>query len=201
MSTDWEQHYQEGHMPWDKGSAAPPLIDWIAKHPNQLSGDILVPGCGLGHDIRALAALEQQTTILGLDLSPKAIELAKQIAPQANEQYIEADLFTMDGQFDCIWEHTCFCAIDPERRDDYVSAVYNLLKPKGTLLAVFYLNPYDNDHQPNGGPPHGTSVEELHQRFVEKGDFQIVDEYIPTVSYPGREGLEYVIQFTKTSEQ
>jgi len=98
MSTDWEQHYQEGHTPWDKGSASPPLIEWLAKNPGKLTGEILVPGCGFGHDIRAIAAAEKQASILGVDISPKAIELAKAIPSASSEKYIEDNLFTMPHQ-------------------------------------------------------------------------------------------------------
>ena len=201
MSTDWEQHYQDGHMPWDKGSASPPLIDWVSKNPGLLVGEVLVPGCGLGHDVRAINGLESNASVLGIDISAKAIEMAEGIVSVEQEKYLEADLFTMSElytyRFDCVWEHTCFCAIDPAKRDDYVDAVFGLLKPEGMLLAIFYLNPYDDEHQPGGRPPHGCSIEEIRQRFTEAGNFRIVEEYTPKVSYPGREGLEYLVQFSK----
>jgi hypothetical protein len=52
------------------------------------------------------------------------------------------------------FEHTCFCAIDPDRRGDYVRRVTTLLKPGGHLLAIFFLDP-DNDED---GPPYGCSL-------------------------------------------
>lgn len=201
MQTDWEQHYLDGHTPWDKGSAAPPLIQWLTENPGQITGQVLVPGCGQGHDARAIAALEKSASVIGVDISPKAIELANAFDCEANEIFSQDDLFTMPKKysehFDWVWEHTCFCAIDPANRDDYVSSVYKILKPGANLLAVFYLNPYDNHHEPGGGPPHGTSVEELKDRFTQKGQFKIEAEYIPSAAYPGREGLEYMIQFSK----
>lgn len=202
MSEDWQQHYLEGHMPWDKGEAAPPLIDWITKNPNQLAGKILVPGCGRGHDVRAIAMNQPEAEVIGLDISPKALEMAAAYPNAGSEKYIVDDLFTLSPdawqeQFDWVWEHTCFCAIDPEQRDNYVQSIYQLLKPNGNFLAVFYLNPYDNEHRRGGGPPHGCSIEELHQRFCESGSFSIVDQYVPSASYPGRENLELMIHFKK----
>ena len=73
---DWDQHYQDKHTPWDKGAPAPPLLEWIAANPDALNGRILVPGCGGGHDVRALAATGIED-VLGFDISPAAIAEAK----------------------------------------------------------------------------------------------------------------------------
>ena len=40
--------------------------------------------------------------------------------------------------FDGVWEYTCFCAIDPARRDAYVRTIATILKPGGWLLACFF---------------------------------------------------------------
>ena len=56
MSTDWEAHYQANDTPWDKGEPSPGLVDWLAAHPAVPRGTVLVPGCGMGHDVRAWAA-------------------------------------------------------------------------------------------------------------------------------------------------
>jgi len=89
------------------------------------------------------------------------------------KSYLLADLFDLpddcNASYDWIWEHTCFCAIDPGLRSEYVDAVWNCLKPGGTLLAVFYLDPYDEDHGPGQGPPHGSTVYELKTRFAHSG--------------------------------
>ena len=61
--------------------------------------------------------------------------------------------------FDWVFEHTLFCAIDVDRRHDYVEAVLHWLKPGGHYLAVNYLIP-DKD-----GPPFGTSRAELMDWF------------------------------------
>ena len=49
-TVDWEQNYRENNTPWDKGAPAPPLADWL--NGRALQGEILVPGCGAGHDAR-----------------------------------------------------------------------------------------------------------------------------------------------------
>ncbi|HEX8296725.1 MAG TPA: thiopurine S-methyltransferase, partial [Chthoniobacteraceae bacterium] len=66
MATDWESHYQQGDTPWEKGGPSPGLVDFLAAEP--VTGRVLVPGCGFGHDVRALSA--GGADVLGVDLSP-----------------------------------------------------------------------------------------------------------------------------------
>ena len=187
--------------PWDKGAPAPPLLEWIKSHPGRLTGKILVPGCGTGHDVRALASVTSADSVVGLDISQSAVDLADTFQKVGRESYLAADLFNLSAEhiaaYDWAWEHTCFCAISPDQRDDYVSAIHGALKPDGQLLAVFYLNPYDNDHPRGEGPPHGTSEDELRERFEQSGRFSIVESYVPDQAYPGREGLELVMRMKR----
>ena len=179
-------------MPWDKGAPAPPLLVWLAE--NRLDGEVLVPGCGLGHDVRAIAAAGHADLVCGLDISPAALAQARRFPPVGRETYAEADLFhlppELHGRFDWVCEHTCFCAIDPARRPEYVRAVAQALRPGGRLLAIFYLNPWRQGEPipPGGGPPFASTVEELDALFA--GSFEWQEEWVPTRAYPGREGRE-----------
>ncbi len=203
MQPDWDEQYRIGETPWDKGEAAPPLVAWLREHPGSMTGTVLVPGCGSGHDVRAIAAAEPEARLVGLDLSPTAIARCRAQAATGGERYVEADLFALpselQGTCDWVWEHTCFCAIDPARRDDYVAAVAAALKPGGQLLGIFYLDPYRGDHQPGGGPPHGCTLEELRQRFEATGQFVIESADPPSACYPEREGRELLVKCRRES--
>jgi len=202
MQPDWEAHYQRGETPWDKGSASPPLVAWLHAHPGAMDGQILVPGCGLGHDVRAIAAAEPHTKPIGFDLAATAITACQRQPAVGHEQYLLGDLFdlpaTLQKTCDWVWEHTCFCAIDPAHRDDYVRAVATALKPGGWLLGIFYLDPYRDDHQPGGGPPHGCTIEELRTRFATKGPFRITAAEPPAACYPERDGRELLVTMQRT---
>ena len=182
--TDWNRRYAENDTPWDKGEAHPVLRGMIAR--GALDGLTLVPGCGAGHDVRELARLG--LPVVGLDISPLALERARAHAPAGNEVYLSGDLFHLPpeqrGTFDGIFEHTCFCAIDPARRPDYADAVADALRPGGRLLAVFFVNP-GND---GDGPPFGCSEAELDRLFG--GRFRLLEEHRQIPTYPEREGRE-----------
>lgn len=203
MPNDWEHLYQTGETPWDKGAPAPPLLEWLAARDGPLlpRGAILVPGCGLGHDARALAEACLEAEVLGLDLAPSAVAAASALPARGAVRFEQGDLFAlpvaMRGVFDGVFEHTCFCAIDPARRPGYVAAVASLLKTGGHLLAIFYLNPHDPGEDQTG-PPHGVTLPELDALF--SPSFDLLEDTLPTRAYAGREGRERLRLYGKRAD-
>ncbi len=193
MPTDWEDHYRRGEIPWEKGAPSPGLVDFLATEP--VRGRVLVPGCGLGHDVRALAGTADE--VVGIDIAPSAVVASRAFPPTGRERYELADLFALPawwrGAFDWVWEHTCFCAINPAQRPAYVEAVADALRPGGQLLAIFYLDP-GND-TPDEGPPFEVSIAELDRLFLPR--FTLVREWLPQHAYPGREGREWMRVLTR----
>jgi cyclopropane fatty-acyl-phospholipid synthase-like methyltransferase len=179
----WEARYQAADMPWEKGAASPGLVDFLAAHPELPRGTVCVPGCGTGHDAHEFAAAGFET--YGFDIAPSGIRLAEEKAKQAGlEVTFQLADFLRDEppqKFDWLFEHTLFCAIQPEERDEYVRAVVRWLKPGGNYLAVNYLIP-DID-----GPPFGTTRTEILKRF--SPHFDLLAEWVPR-SYPNRTNKE-----------
>jgi methyl halide transferase len=188
---DWNQRYLECDTPWDKGAPHPVLDDALTR--DGLAGQVLVPGCGSGHDVRALARRGLQVT--GLDVAPLAIERARAFTPAGSETYRTEDLFDlppdMRGAFDGVFEHTCFCAIDPAQRPNYVAAVASALRRGGHLLAVFYAEPDNGDE----GPPFGCTPEELDGLFG--GSFLQLTEHRGFPTFAHRDGRELLRLFER----
>ncbi len=193
MSTDWNKRYEEHQTPWEKGGPAPPLLEILDKKSIGMwsDGQILVPGCGMGHDVRALAAAGFD--VLGVDLAPLAVERAKQYARVGTESYALGDFldnnFAEPKSFGAVWEHTCFCAIDPDRRPAYAAACGRLIRPGGRLIGVFFLTPQSGKDL-DEGPPFNATIEEIDQLF--SGDFVREEGWVPSRTYQGREGQEWV---------
>ena len=187
MSRDyWENRYQTGDMQWEKGAPSPGLVDFLATNPDLTRGTVAVPGCGSGHDVREFARAGYDA--FGFDLAPSAISLAetKTKAAGLKAKFTLADFLHDEPpqKFDWLFEHTLFCAIQPQERDNYVRAVLNWLKPESIYLAVNYVLIENDD---GNGPPWSTSREEQRERFTPH--FELVAEWVPR-SYANRTGRE-----------
>jgi len=186
----WENLYQAGNMRWEKGAPSPGLVDFLASHPNLPGETVCVPGGGTGHDAGEWARAGFR--VYGYDIAPSAIRLSRERAA-VNRWHAEfrcAD-FLHDQppfQFDWLFEHTLFCAIQPKDRELYVEATLRWLKPAGNYLAVNYFIP-DTE-----GPPFGTNREEIVKRFGAK--LELIDNWLPR-SYPNRTGLERMFWWRK----
>ncbi|MBM3862478.1 MAG: methyltransferase domain-containing protein [Verrucomicrobia bacterium] len=193
MPRDWEDWYRRGETPWEKGQAAPPLVELMERNGADLwqGGPVLVPGCGFGHDVRAIAATG--ASVIGLDSAPSAIQGAQAFPSETGEVYELGDFLDPEWQqgrrFRALWEHTCFCAIDPPFRDAYAAAAAAVLVPGGLLAGVFYLNPPDPGDGTDG-PPFPSSIDEITQRF--STHFEFLEGWVPRSAYPGREGREWI---------
>ena len=202
---DWNKRYENEDTPWDKGAPAPILRELLdeamftggeveGKTRPKTSHEILVPGCGYGHDVREIAAAGYSAT--GIDISAKALAVAEEqttsLSPdhQGRMTFAQEDLFGPElprkKRYDAIWEHTCYCAISPELRSAYVEAAYHLLKPRGLLIGVFFTT-----EQTRPGPPHMTNRADLCQLFSAR--FELLWEKAPQLSYPAREGKEWLM--------
>ena len=190
--TDWEARYRSGDMPWEKGAPSPGLVDFLSTLPTAPRRELVaVPGCGTGHDVRAWGAAGFETH--GFDVAPSAIQAGLEKTKGTgltNVHYHLADFLHDDPprQFDWLFEHTLFCAIERDQRDRYVESVVRWLKSDGQFLAVHYMIP-DED-----GPPYGTKRDELMQRF--SPHFELLKEWVPR-SYPNRTGLELMLWWRK----
>ena len=190
---DWNQRYLTNDTPWERGEPAPPLVEYLKTR--RLRGRILAPGCGTGHDVRLIAACGCET--VGVDISEAALSRAAAFSTPANARisYLLADFLDPSSgiaseSFDCVFEHTCFCAIDPSRRPDYVASAARVLKPGGELLAILFTDMEDED-----GPPFSISRDAIDDLFSPQ--FVIVDEWRPRLVFPGREGEETMFLMRK----
>jgi SAM-dependent methyltransferase len=165
----WSGLYQTEDTHWDLKAPSPVLVGLMAKIKISKSR-IAVLACGTGHDAAWLAS--QGHLVTGFDFSPLAIEKARaehadllRTAPQ-NLSFEEQDVFNISkiyhGQFDLVFDHTCHCAIAPEKRNDLVKSWRQLLHERGHLLGIFFAM-----DRPEG-PPYGGSEFELQRRLTKK---------------------------------
>jgi hypothetical protein len=190
----WTDLYARGGDGWELRQPAPPLVEFLERTPPP-AGRVAVPGCGRGHDVRHLARHGQ--TAVGFDFSPRVIGEARALAKAdgVRAEFVERDIFTLDRDyaraFDGVWEYTCFCAIDPRRRGEYVETMAAILKGGGWLLACFFPM-----RRRGAGPPFPVSEREVRRLFARR--FRIERAFTPRSVRP-RQGQEWLVLLRKTN--
>jgi SAM-dependent methyltransferase len=189
----WEESYRDGRAAWDLGEATP-VFRRLAESGQLPPGRMLVLCAGRGHDARLFASLGFE--VVAVDFAETAVQAMQALAdPQAPVEILQTDLFALPeslvGTFDYVLEYTCYCAIDPQRRLDYVTRVSRLLKPGGLYIALAF--PIGT--RP-GGPPYTYQPQDLVGPFIDQG-FDLRLRESPPDSAPGRQGVEELIILRK----
>lgn len=155
-------------VPWAKNQAHPYLQQWLNANPPQAQGkSALVIGCGLGDDAELLNSIGYQVT--AFDISPTAIAWCQQRFLQSTVNYLVADLFNLDpqwqGKFNFVFECKTIQALPLSVRSQVIQIIATLIAPQGTLLVI--TRHRDANTIPDG-PPWALSSAELSQ-FTELG--------------------------------
>jgi len=150
---DWGERYRIEHTPWDLGCAHLTLTARLVSGelaPPHEGARALVPGCGRAHDALALAQAGWVVTAADLVEELRPI-VEPQLAPSGGE-FVSGDVLAMqfDEPFELVWEHTFFCAIDPEQRAAYGDLMARSVAPGGRIAAMLF--PLDRPEE-RGGPP------------------------------------------------
>ena len=191
----WEALYAGGGDGWDLGGPAPPLVDFVTTTPPPL-GRVVVPGAGRGHDARFLA--RRGYAVTAVDFSTAAVRAAHALARRdgAAVEILQDDIFRLPCHhahaFDGAWEYTCYCAIDPARRREYLDVLRAIVRPGGWLLACFF--PL---RAQMAGPPFPVSRGEVRRRLAAAG-FRIERAFAPVRSVRGRQGREWMVFARRT---
>lgn len=161
---DWKGAWEAGHTPWDRGAAPQALVDLVGQGVLP-QGRALVPGAGSGYDVLTLANPEREA--IGLDLAEGARErfemLRKQAGvPSEQARLVVADFFTWEPEepFDMIWDYKFFCALERDRRPEWVERMQRWVKPGGELVTLIFPGV---DKPADDGPPYAMTPELLHE--------------------------------------
>lgn len=188
----WNALYLKNDTGWDKGQCSPPIARMLKEGLIPKGGKVAVIGAGRGHE--AIEAARLGFEVSSIDFAEQAARAVAEAAKAAGVkvEVLQQDLFTLpkrrSGHYDAVIEQTCFCAIDVQRRPEYVEVVHALLKKGGVLFGLFYA-----PGKPVG-PPFDTSEEELRRLFAAR--FELTRLGPATDSFAQRAGNEFEAVFT-----
>jgi SAM-dependent methyltransferase len=193
---DWRQAWKAGRTPWDAGTS-PPALRRLLERDLVPDGRVLVPGCGTGYDLAALARHDRE--VVGIDLSEEArlAFIGAHDDLPGSVVYEVTDFFSYDAGegFDFVWDYTFFCALDPDQRRDWAQAMERLVKPSRMLATLLF--PYEDPISDRQGPPWPVNTSMVRELI---GDaFEEVEVRRPERSHPGREGREHLALWRRRS--
>ncbi len=163
--------------PWSIGIPQPELATLIEQ--GKFHGDVLDVGCG--EAAISLHLAERGHTTVGLDLSPTAIDLARQEAAKrglTNATFEVADIsaFTgYDGRFGTIVDSTLFHSIPVEAREGYQQSIVRAAAPGASYFALVFDRAAVTE-----GPINAVTSDELRDAVSK---YWVVDEIKPARLY------------------
>ena len=158
---DWDDAYTGPAAPWDIGRAQPAFVRLAET--GVLSGALLDAGCGSGE--HTLLAASRGADALGVDVSRRAVEIARR---KAVERGVDARFQALDvlrieslGEtFDTVIDSGLFHVFDDTARARYVAALHTVLRPGGHLHLMCF-----SDRQAGDWGPRRVSEDELQAAF------------------------------------
>ena len=136
----WEKVYSQKENPFDVNEPNEWVVELEAK--GKISGLVLDSGCGTGDN--ALFLADKGHDVLGIDISTKAIERAKEKAAEKgfeNAKFLQLNIFKLRGydeKFCAVIDIGCFHSLHEDDRERYVIMLNKACKAG----AVIYLRAF-----------------------------------------------------------
>jgi len=214
-ANEWDLAWKtDSSSQWDIGKPAP-ILEYLLKlsvinssttesesalSPSKFTqclpnGRALIPACGVGHDVFALAS--EQRSVLGIEISGHAVSQAQKkretLVESGDKRTIafqQGDFFAFQDSvgFDIIYDPHFLCCLLPSKRKDWVKQMKSLLKKDtGWLITLIY--PVKKEKSED--PPFIMSASLMKDLLIPEG-FEIIYLSAVEVSIPSRKGQEWI---------
>jgi SAM-dependent methyltransferase len=156
---------------WDIGRPQP-AFERLAES-GELVGRVLDVGCGTGEHALLAASLGYEA--VGVDLSNRAIEMAKTKAAErgVKARFVVADalqLGDLGEQFDTVLDCGLYHVLDDEERERYVASVAAVVPRGGRLHMLCF-----SDLQPGDWGPRRVTKDEVRGSLLAEWDVESID--------------------------
>ena len=149
-STDWNNVWDAfgKNVPWNIDEVDENLYEFADK---KKFDKVLEVGCGLGLNTEFLS--DRCDSIISIDISQKAIDMAKELVDKKNVSFECVDFFNFSHKekFDLIFDRGCFGVSGPvSNRKKFATKISKLLKNDGVWVSLIGSSENVNDI---AGPP------------------------------------------------
>jgi SAM-dependent methyltransferase len=129
----------------DKNYFAQGRVAWLSNHLQKQQHkvrSIMDFGCGTGSSTPFFFELLGVDRVLGVDVSPRSLQVARRNHESTNAQFLLHDQYQPNGQIDVAFCNGVFHHIPLAERTEAINYIYRSLRPGG-LLALWENNPWN----------------------------------------------------------
>jgi len=157
----WDDAYTQGWAPWDIGRPQPVFVRLADA--GDFTSPVLDSGCGTGE--HALMLAERGLQVLGVDVAPTAIGLAREKAAQrgVSVEFEVGDVLALDRlghAFATVVDSGVFHTFDDADRSRYVASLALVVEPGGVIHLLCF-----SEHTPGDWGPRRVTQAELREAF------------------------------------
>jgi SAM-dependent methyltransferase len=191
---DFDAVYEGGNAPWDIGRPQPGF-DHLATA-GQLVGRVLDVGCGTGEHALMAAAVGHQS--LGVDMSTRAIELAKTKALERGlkSRFVVGDalrLVDLGEQFDTVLDCGLFHVLDDPERRFYVNSLAEVVPSGGRYHMLCF-----SDRQPGDWGPRRVTQGEIRVAFSSGWEIDSIEPAVIELTWDSAGAQAWQVAATRT---
>lgn len=168
-------------------------FDLFCKSIENANAEVLELACGPGNITKYLLNKRPEFKILGTDLAPNMVELAKINNPAAQFQLLDCrKIATLDKAYDAIMCSFCLPYLSKEEAIQLIADASKLLKPKGVL----YISTMEDDYSKSAFKK-GSGGDEIFMHYhqadyliqaLKENNFKLID--IQHQDYPTQDGTK-----------
>jgi len=178
----WDEAYSQGWAPWDIGRPQPVFVRLADA--GEFTSPVLDSGCGTGE--HALMLAERGLEVLGVDVAPTAIGLAREKAAQRglSAEFEVGDVLALDRlgrRFATALDSGVFHTFDDADRPRYVESLASVLEPGGVITLLCF-----SELTPGEWGPRRVTQAELREAFVDGWEVERID----AARFDVREGFQ-----------
>jgi SAM-dependent methyltransferase len=190
---DFDAIYANGTPAWDIGRAQP-AFDHLARA-GDLTGRVLDAGCGTGE--HALMAASLGHSAVGVDMSERAIELARTKAAERGleARFVVADalrLVDLGQQFDTVLDCGLFHVFDDDERERYVDSLAEVVPPGGRYHMLCF-----SDRQPGDWGPRRVTQYEIRVAFSAEWSIESIEPAVIDLTWDPAGAMAWLVASTR----
>jgi trans-aconitate methyltransferase len=166
-------------------------FDLFCNNISKQNAEVLELACGPGNITKCLLNKRPDLKILGTDLAPKMIELAKINNPNAQFEIMDCRaIHTLNKKYDAIMCGFCLPYLSKEEAVQLIMDTSKILSSNG----VIYISTMEDDYSKSGYRK-GSQGDEMYMHYheadylnkvLENNDFKIID--LQRIVYPASDG-------------